>query len=514
MDGSRRALRSLITGFLVALAPVLSRSAEVDPASRPLEIEVNARDLSRGLLRSRITVPVTAGKVRLWYPKWIPGTHGPYGRAEDIGGLRLNTVDGKTLDWRRDDVDLHCVECEAPAGIAEVVVHLDMICTGLGQDRAGYSSYGNPLVGVINWNTCLLYPEGCPCDKLPARVRLTLPSKWHYATALKTASRKEDQIEFAAVSLTDLIDSPLIAGERLKTFKLDSGEGPSASLHVVSESDSALQLDAKVVGMYAKVVREAHALFGFAHYPEYHFLVACSDDIGPGGLEHHASSLNGLRERDLIDDNRRKGWNANLLPHEYAHSWCGNFRRPAVMCTPDYHTPLGTKLRWVYEGLTQYLGYLLTVRSGLETPEEHQEILGLSIGGLLRREGRRWRSLEDTAIAAYTLRSPISKWGQLRRGQDFYDEGMLLWLEADAIIRQQSRGDRSLDDFCRKFMGQLNDERKVVPYELADVVAAMKDVSEYDWETFFQSRVARPLDELSTEVLGRLGYRMQYAQKP
>jgi len=496
----------------VSFNPLMAADPEA-PAG-PLAIEVNARDLSRGLLRSKIAVPAAPGKLRLWYPKWIPGTHGPYGRAEDIGGLRLSTAEGQPLDWQRDEVDLHCVQCEVPAGSAGVVVDLDMICTGAGGDAMGFCSYGNPLVGVINWNTCLVYPEGRDLNQLQARVTLTLPEKWQYATALKTASRDNGKVEFAPVSLFELVDSPLIGGERLKTFKLDGGNSPPASLHIVSESESALQLDPKVVGLYSKVVREAVAMFGAAHYPEYHFLVTCSDDIGHGGLEHHFSSLNHLRERDLIDDSRRKGWNAYLLPHEYAHAWCGKFRRPASMVTSDFHTPQRTRLLWVYEGLTQYLGEVLMVRAGLETPTEHQQSLGLTVSGLMRREGRRWRSLEDTAVAAWTLRSPISKWSQLRRGQDFYDEGKLMWLEADAIIRAETRGEKSLDDFCKKFMGQLPGEQKVMPYELTDVVAAMNDVHKYDWADFFADRVSRPLEQLPTEVVGRLGYRIQYAAKP
>jgi predicted metalloprotease with PDZ domain len=500
--------------FVLCWAAPVTWAADPAAGNRLMEIEVNARDLSRGLLRSRIAVPAAPGKLRLWYPKWIPGTHGPYGRAEDIGGLRLATAEGKPLAWRRDEVDLHCVECEVPAGSAGVVADLDMICTDTGGDYVGFASYGNPLVGVINWNSCFLYPEGRNCHEQQARVTLMLPEKWQYATALKTASSDDGKVQFAPVSLIDLVDSPLIGGEKLKTFKLDSGNSPPAWLHIASESESALHLDPKVVGMYSKLVREAVAMFGVAHYPEYHFLVTCSDDIGAGGLEHHFSSLNNLRERDLIDDNRRKGWNAYLLPHEYVHSWCGKFRRPTTMCTNDFHTPQRTRLLWVYEGLTQYLGEVLMVRCGLESPEEQQQSLGLTVSGLMRREGRRWRSLEDTAVAAWTLRAPISRWGQLRRSQDFYEEGMLLWLEADAIIRQETRGERSLDDFCKKFLGPLPGDQKVMPYELADLVAAMQDVCKYDWDAFFAARVSRPLEQLPTDVVGRLGYRMQYAAKP
>jgi predicted metalloprotease with PDZ domain len=261
-------------------------------------------------------------------------------------------------------------------------------------------------------------------------------------------------------------------------------------------------------------VREACALFGTAHYPEYHFLVTCSDDFGYFGLEHHACSINGVRERDLIEDKNRKGWVANLLPHEYAHSWCGKFRRPAGMCTPDFHTPQKTKLLWVYEGLTTYLGDLLMVRSGLVSSTDYKQMLAWNIGDQMRREGRRWRSLEDTAVASHLLRLRSPNWNDLRREQDYYMEGLLLWLEVDAIIRDVSKGRYTLDDFCKKFMGAVAAKEKVVPYEFPEIVRTLKELADYDWEQFLSRRVSAPLETLPLDLVGRCGYRLQYAGKP
>ena len=195
-------------------------------------------------------------------------------------------------------------------------------------------------------------------------------------------------------------------------------------------------------------------MFGTCHYPSFHFLVTCSDDLGYLGLEHLACSINGVRERDLLEHERLRGWVGNLLPHEYVHSWCGKFRRPAGMCTPNFQTPQKTRLLWVYEGLTEYLGEVLMVRSGMIDQAEYRRTLTSTIGSLSHREGRRWRSLEDTAVASHLLRGGSPNWSELRRGQDYYFEGALIWLEADAIIREKiARASSSLDDFCRKFLG-------------------------------------------------------------
>jgi predicted metalloprotease with PDZ domain len=477
-------------------------------------MEVDASELPRRLLHTRLTIPSQPGKLRLWYPKWFPGAHGPYGRVEDVGGLRLETDQGKVLPWRRDEVELHCVQCEVPDGVREVRVQLDTICNTVSANAGGIYSYGNHSLGVLNWHTCLLYPDGPSCTAIQVRLRVKLPAKWRFATALKVDAEKDGQVAFQTVSLSDLIDCPLIAGEQLRTIKLDSGNSPPAFLHLVSESPRALQLDQKVINFYSGVVKEAFALFGAAHYPEYHFLVVCSDELGYFGLEHHSSCLNGVRERDLIEDKHRKGWIANLLPHEYAHSWCGKFRRPAAMCTTDFHTPQKMKLLWVYEGLTMYLGDLLMIRSGLISPAEYRDMLAWTIGDQMRREGRRWRSLEDTAVASYLLRGPSANWNDLRREQDYYPEGLLLWLEIDVMIRELSRGRYSLDDFCKKFMGPISATEKVVPYDFPEIVKILKELADYDWEQFLSRRVSASLENLPLDVVGRSGYRLQYANKP
>jgi predicted metalloprotease with PDZ domain len=506
---------SYVRSFIaLAILFILGNSVRAADAL-PLTIEVNARELARKLVHTTLEVPCKAGELRLWYPKWFPGSHGPHGRVEDVAGLRVETLEGKTLTWSRDEVELHCFVVKVPAGVEKVRVKLDTICETSGPDKAGILTVGTPDVGVVNWNTCLVYPEGPASDEQPVKVRLRLPDGWKYASALKSEKDKEGVIAFDSVSLTTLVDCPLIAGKYLRTIKLDAGDGPAAFLHLTSESPEALKLDPKIVELYSRVVREAYALFDVAHYPEYHFLVVCSDALGLFGLEHLTSSLNGVGERGLTDERLRKGWwIANLIPHEYAHSWCGKYRRPAAMITPNFHTPQKTKLLWVYEGLTEYLGEVLSVRAGLLTPDEYKLTMTNKIRDLSRTAGRQWRSLEDTGVAAHISRHPGNSWNQLRRKQDFYMEGMLLWYECDAIIREKTEGKKSLDDFCKRFFATVIGKKTVAGYELADVVRELKATVDYDWETFLQRWVAAPQETLPLDVVGRLGYRLKYADKP
>ncbi|MBS0201518.1 MAG: M61 family metallopeptidase [Planctomycetes bacterium] len=499
---------------LAVLVAILCMARLALGADAPaISIEVDAGELPRRLIHTTLDIPCQPGPLRLWYPKWIPGTHGPKGRVEDIGGLRVEAADGTAIPWKRDEIELYCFVVQIPKGVTSVRVRLDTICESSSVEAAGIYSYGNASIGVINWNTCIVYPEGVPIESQQVNVRLKLPAGWKFATALKSGDVVDGAIPFKTVSLSTFIDSPLIAGRHLRTFPLKSSVRP-VFLHLTSESPEALNLDPKVIELYSRVVREAEVLFGVTHYPEYHFLVVCSDSFGRFGVEHLCSSMNGVGERSLVDDNLRKGWVAMLLPHEFAHSWCGKYRRPGEMIATDYHSPIKTKLLWVYEGLTTYLGEVLMVRSGLVTPEEYRVSLTRTIRNLSNTAGRQWRPLEDTAVASHLSRNPGKSWNQLRRTQDYYAEGMLIWYECDAIIRERTDGAKSLDDFCKRFFAHVKGLDTVAGHDYQDVIRDLKATADYDWDTFLQRRVTMAQESLSLEVIDRLGYRLRYTDKP
>lgn len=504
-------LRALAAAFLATRAFAVPN----------LVIDVDAREISRALLHSSVEFPATPGEFVVWYPKWIPGIHAPGGPVANLGGLRFETVKGEAVGWRRDDDEPARFHLTVPAGADRVVAKIDYICNQPNANSSGIDSFGNSLLGVINWNTVLVYPESTLIDVTTATVRLTLPAGWRFGTALRPdgapAVTPQDQpytVAFQAESLRRVVDSPLITGANFRSIDVSSKGTPPAFLDLVSESASAIAIDDKLIANYRALVAEAVALFGGAHFSEYHFLVVCSDALPNNGLEHLASSFNSVGERELIDDKKRKAWPAYLLPHEFVHSWCGKFRRPATMVTTNFHTPERTKLLWIYEGLTQYLGEVLTVRSGLLTPEEHVMRFATTIDYLRGQAGRRWRSVEDTAITSWTLRAKSANWAPLRRSQDYYDEGLVTWLAADAIIREQSGGKRSLDDFCKKFFAVKPDERPVMPYELAEVTGILKGLADYDWDTFFRDRISTPQETLDLKFLETLGYRLQFSPKP
>ncbi len=499
--------RSKLYSTAAILTVFISASLLANDLPPPIRIVVDLREAPRRIFHARLHVPAPPGPLTLIYPQWIPGEHSPDGPIVDVVGLKF-FAGGKPLTWRRDDVNMYAFHTEVPAGADSVDVDLDY----LSPSRAtGFSASPSATaeLAVLNWNLVVLYPQGRKSDDLTYAASLRLPTGWKFGTALPVARESAGEIEFRPVSLTTLVDSPVISGEHFRVVPLSPGETPSHQLDLAGDSDAAVAISPELVARYKQLVAEAGALFGTRHYGHYDFLLTLSDYVRPFGLEHHESSDNRAAGRALHDPDIYELF-AGLLPHEFVHSWNGKYRRPAGLATPDYQQPMRGELLWVYEGLTQYLGDVLTARSGLRRPEAHREHLAWVAAYLDHWPGRTWRPLEDTAVAAQILYSRPPDWSSWRRGTDFYDESLLIWLEADTIIRRESQGRRSLDDFCRRFHGGSGGAPALMTYTFDDVVATMNDVLRYDWHGFLRAR----LDSTGTHApLGGIegsGWRLVY----
>jgi predicted metalloprotease with PDZ domain len=469
-----------------ALALLVAAPRATGAESSLLEVSLDAREAPRKILHAALVIPATPGPLTLVYPKWIPGEHGPNGPIGDVVNLRFAAA-GRFLPWQRDDLDMYAFHLSVPDGTTSLQVSLDFL---LASEASGFSSGAgaSSRLAVLSWNQILLYPQGVPSHALTCAARVRLPKDWGFATALPVKQAGGDSVSFSPVSLETLVDSPVLTGQHMRTFELASA--PSVSLHVASDQPSALQAKPEVVEGLKRLVAEAAALFGSCHYSRYQFLCTLSDRVAHFGLEHHESSDDRQAEKTLLDESLFEAA-ANLLPHEFVHSWNGKYRRPAGLATPDFQQPMKGELLWVYEGLTEYLGDVLTARSGLWTPEQFRENLARVVAELDHRPGRAWRSLGDTAVEAQILLQARPDWVSLRRGTDFYDEGELVWLEVDVTLRQLTRGGRSLDDFCKVFFGGQSGAPTVSPYTLDDVVGALNRIAPYDWTSFFAQRVDR-----------------------
>ena len=474
-----------------------------------IHVNVDARDAPRKLIHVQLSIPANPGPLTLLYPQWIPGEHGPTGPIADLVNLRFRVKD-QTIAWRRDSVNLYAFHLNVPRGATALDAAFDFVSP---TDAGGFSAGSSMTteLAVLSWNQYVLYPQGSAVDQLRYQATLRLPHDWHYGTALAIAKEAGDEIEFGPVSLTTLIDSPVSAGSHYKTIDLGTADGVPHYMHIAADSERALAITPETVGEYRKLIAEAGALFGLRHYHSYHFLLTLSDHVASFGLEHHESSDDRLDERTLIDDVLLH-YHAELLPHEFVHSWNGKYRRPAGLTTKDYNEPMKGDLLWMYEGLTEYLGAVLSARSGLETPELFRDRLAYVAAHLERESGRGWRSLADASISGQVLFDARMDYAGLRRGLDFYGEGELLWLEVDTLIRRLSHGTKSIDDFCQAFYGGEAGP-SVNPYTLDDVVAALNRVQAHDWAAFFQQRVESVDAQPPVAGLENGGWRLAYNDK-
>jgi predicted metalloprotease with PDZ domain len=353
----------------------------------------------------------------------------------------------------------------------------------------GKSSLASSKVLDLVWNQVVLYPQGAASNDVRVTASVRLPEGWKFGTALTPAQQSGSSVEFQTVSLTTLVDSPLIAGANYRQVQITPpGEPLTHVVDMVGESEEAVQITDKDIASLKQLVTETGKLFGARHYTKYHFLLTLGDQTAHHGLEHHESSDNGAAE-DMFSNPGSHDLEADLLPHEFVHSWNGKYKRPAGLATRDYQAPMHGDLLWVYEGLTDYLGNILAARTGLRSPDQFHENLAYTAAMLDHRAGRTWRPLQDTATSVQTLFAAATEWSNWRRSADYYPEGYLIWLEVDSLIRQKTNGQKSLNDFCRLFYGGQSGPPQVVPYKFEDVAAALNQVTPYDWARLLRERL-------------------------
>lgn len=488
-----------------------------------LTLQVDLTDLDRRLIGVHEGIPVKSGPLTLLYPEWLPGNHAPRGPIDALAGLTV-TAGSRRVEWARDPLNVYAFHLEVPPGTSRLDVQFQFASPFL-HDQ-GRTVVTPDIVG-LQWNTVVLYPAGYYSSRIAIAPSVVLPQGWGYAAALDEDSRHANEVSFSPTSLEMLVDSPLFAGRYVKRLDLDPGAAVPVHLNLVADSPESLEVKGPELVAHRKLVQEAYALFGGPHYDRYEFLLALSDHFGEIGLEHHRSSENRGPPGYFTDwDKTASG--RDLLAHEYTHSWNGKFRRPAGLATPDFNVPMRDSLLWVYEGLTNYLGYVLAARSGLWSEDYSRQAWASVAANLDRnRPGRAWRDLEDTTDQPIiTARRPLS-WLSWQRTEDYYTEGQLLWLDVDTRIRELTGDKHSLDDFIRAFCGPAVHGEQVSPaigppkalvgpvtYTFQDVVQELHSVARFGWEEYLtqllrQHGAGAPLDGLT-----RGGWKLVYTETP
>ncbi len=506
----------------LACAALLCATAAVSYAQKtPIQITADLTEGARHLYHAEIDFPVKPGLATFITPRWIPGTHAPGGPLADITGV-VFTANGQVIPWRRDDVELAEFHVTVPAGVTTLHVHLDSI----------HSRRVTTNMAVLEWESLMMYPAHIPVRDIAIQPFVTVPAGWGTGTALKPEGTvptpavtgvDEDAhhppadavtTKYAVTNVEQLEDSPVITGRYFHEYALAPEIKPAHYLDVVADDPEDAKMRPQVLAEVANLVREADKNYASHHYNDYHFLLTLSDVAGGEGLEHGQSSDNGVGEKGFADDVHQLG-EADLLAHEFTHSWNGKYRRPARLAQPDFATPQQGDLMWVYEGMTQYWGNVLATRAGLKSPAQYRDLLALSAAQLDYKSGREWRPTEDTAVAGSLIRGGNNDWVNWRRGQDYYQEGELVWLDADTTIRKLTNNQKSLDNFVAIFLGKGgNTGPLIVGYEFPELVADLNQVVKYDWATFLSDRIRKVNPRADLEGITQGGYQLVFTDKP
>jgi predicted metalloprotease with PDZ domain len=494
------------TSLLLAAVTALTLPAF---AQTPIRITADLTEAPRKLYHAEIDLPVKTGPNTFITPEWIPGNHRPTGPVSDITGI-VFTANGKTLLWRRDEENLYEYHVDVPAGVTSIHAHLDCIVTARATDK----------IAVLEWEKLMLYPAHIAGRDIPIQPSVTVPAGWGIGTALTPTAPYDPNakvggtVQYEPTTVEQLEDSPVIAGEYFHEFALAPEITPKHYIDVVSDEPNDSNLRSDLLDEISNLVRETGAAYNSRHYHVYHFLLTLSDIAGGEGLEHGQSSDNGVDEKAFATQKSQLG-DADLLSHEFTHSWNGKYRRPYNLYQADFATMQQGSLLWVYEGMTQYLGNVLAARSGLKSQEGYRDLLAASAANLDYKSGREWRPTEDTAIAASILRSDGPAWANWRRGQDYYQEGELFWLDADTKIRELTNDQKSLTDFLHIFLAKGgNTGPLIVPYNREELIADLNEVVKYDWTTFMHDRIDLINPHADLEGIQRGGYKLTYQDHP
>ena len=495
-----------VTSLPTAPVPARQQVAPRDiPYPGTIRLEIDATDVRRGIFNVVETVPVTGGRtLTLLYPEWLPGNHAPRGPINSIAGLTV-TAGNRTLTWRRDPVDVYAFHVDVPAGVREVRVAFQHLSPTSGNQ--GRIVTTNNMLN-LQWEKMSLYPEGYFVRRIPVQATATYPEGWNAATSLDVETRRGNRITYRTVPYETLVDSPVFAGRYYRREQLSE----NVNLNIFADAPEDLAATPEQIAAHRRLVEQENKLFGAVHFDEYEFLLALTEELGGIGLEHLRSSENS-QGRNYFTEWDRGSAGRDLLAHESTHSWDGKYRRPADLWTPDYRTPMQNSLLWVYEGQTQFWGNILSARSGMMPKEDVLSELARAAAYYDLQPGRTWRPLVDTTNDPIVQGRRPQPWGTYMRSEDYYTEGMLIWLEVDARIRQLTNGQKSIDDFARAFFGVNPGDQGINTYTLNDVVATLNAVAPYDWGSYLRQRVERA-GPAPLEWIQAGGYRLVYRDTP
>lgn len=494
--------------LLVFAAGMLALSASLAaplPFKGAVDLAIDATDVDHQVFDIRESIPVQrSGALTLLYPQWEVGSHAPSASAAQLAGLTMQ-VDGQPLDWKRDPLRPHAFRVVVPAGAKTIELRMQFLAPDA-------PALLRPDIVSLPWHRLLLYPAGWPVHAIPVRAAVTLPPGLELAGPLAVVRRDGDQVRLRTVALDALVDAPAYAARHRRAIALAQPDGKPVVLDIVADDARGLDVPEAELARLRTLVEQAGLVFGPAPFERYHALAILDDATAGGGIEHLEEGENFLPANFFSAPDQQLA-NADLLAHEYVHAWNGRYRMPADLWTRDYNTPAAGSLLWVYEGQTEFWGRVLAARTGARTVQQTLDRLAIDAALVARRPARTWKSLADSTIDPLYMVGQSIAWRDWQRREDYYPEGVLLWLDVEARLRELSAGRVGLDDFAHRFFATGGRAGPAL-YTQNDVVRALDALAPQDWQAFLDRHLESHRDEDAMAGLARAGWRLVYRAAP
>jgi predicted metalloprotease with PDZ domain len=481
------------------------------PRDRPfrgaMTLAVTATDTDHQVFTVHEVIPVQhAGDVVLLYPEWETGSHAPTASAIELAGLVMH-IDGRRTEWHRDPINSHAFHIAVPNGAQAIALDFQFLA-------AHRAALLRADMLDVEWQRLLLYPAGWYVRDIPVQASVRFAPGMRAFSALAIAHQDGARVAFAPVTLDKLVDAPVYAGRYWRQFALSSESSAPVRLDVIADAPSQLAITHEQVSRLKMLVAQTLKVFGPAPYRHYDMLVSLSDELRPGGgIEHLEEGENNL-PADYFSDSAAQLDNKDLIAHELVHAWNGRSRQPAGLWSADFNAPVDGRLLWVYEGQTEFWGRVLAARAGLRTRAQTLDKLAMDAALVAHRRGRSWKTLADSTNDASYMAGHHVAWRDWQRREDYYPEGVLLWLDVDARLRELSHGKRSLDDFARLFFRARGGQGVISTYTSEDVCAALDAVAASDWPDFLQRHLDTHDDAEAMAGLARAGWQLVYTDTP
>lgn len=319
--------------------------------------------------------------------------------------------------------------------------------------RIQYNYYANELNAgstYLDENQLYVNPVNCCVfiigkENIPCRLIMDTPSSYKIGIGLKQL----DSNIFLASNFDELADSPFIASNNLLH---DSYEIDNIKFHIWVQGLEKVDFK-KIKKDFIAFTSEQISCFGSFPVKQYHYLIQTTPYKSYHGVEHKTSTVILLGPGSELTTARYDDF-LGVSSHELYHTWNIKTIRPKEMLPYNFSQENYSKLGYVAEGVTTYMGDLMLLRSKVFTWEQFVKTQNENLKRHYENYGRLNLSVADSSfdtwIDGYELGIP-------NRKSSIYTEGALCMLMIDLNILHNSGGKKSLNDVMLQLYSNYED---------------------------------------------------------